>query len=68
MPSVQRGCQWVCRLCLDPKHPAEQRRQFKDAVALHHPRPKNENYSPEFGFGLFVTTYDEVGTVKVVIS
>lgn len=60
--------QFVCRSCLDPKHPAEMRRSFKDAVALHHPRIDNSKVDENIGFGLYAITYDSAGTFTVVIS
>lgn len=58
---------FVCRPCLDPHHPAERRKAFKDAVALKNPMPENFKGEVEVGFGMFAITHDEAGSFTVEI-
>lgn len=60
--------QFVCRSCLDPRHPADRRRAFKDAVALHHGKPNNAKHDVNVGFGLFAMTHDWLGNFTVSIT
>lgn len=58
----------VCRACLDPRHPAEVRKNFKDAIALRHAKPENISFNPVVGYGIAAATVDAAGTFTVVIS
>lgn len=60
--------QWVCSACLEPRHPAERRRVFKDAISLHRPRKDNSSNDGTPGFGLRAISHDAIGKFTVSIT